>query len=161
MQEQSQISAQDIRVQIQETRTAIADKAEALQTEVRETVDQATEIVNDQIERVKESFSLSHQVQRHPWQALGIAVAAGLLLERVLAQPELRPAKEAASLPTPPQTTTSRLETRSADPSPTLLSRVAESLDFDLTQVKRAAIGTGLAMLSEFVQRKLPKAPTS
>jgi len=90
-----------IRLQMQETRTALTEKLEALETQVvqtvqdakdavTETVDSVREAVHDTVdtvkgsmqdtvESVKEAFDLERQVERHPWTMVGGSVALGYL----------------------------------------------------------------------------------
>jgi len=90
-----------IRQQMQETRTALTEKLEALEQQVvetmqgakdavTETVDSVREAVHDTVdtvkdsmqdtvESVKEAFDLERQVERHPWAMVGGSVALGYL----------------------------------------------------------------------------------
>jgi len=80
-----------IRGQIEETRSALTDKLETLEGQVRETVQSAKETVEDTIENVKSSvhetvesvkrtFDLKYQVEQHPWAMLGGSLVTGFLL---------------------------------------------------------------------------------
>jgi len=82
-----------IRDEMELTRANLADKLGALETQVRETVSDAKEAVSSTVEGVKEvvgsvsetvgsvaeQFSISKQVDEHPWLAMGAAVAAGFV----------------------------------------------------------------------------------
>lgn len=77
------------------TRGSLASKIGELESTVRETVTSASESVTSTVDtvkeavssvvsgmestvsNVKETFNLHHQFERHPWEALGLAVAAG------------------------------------------------------------------------------------
>ena len=65
--------ASDVRHDIEHTRTALADKIEILDEEVR-----------SKVEDVKNSVDLSYQVQQRPWPMLAASVAVGFLFERML-----------------------------------------------------------------------------
>jgi len=99
-----------IRDQMQETRSALTEKLEALETQVSSTVQSATTAVTDTVqavkdtvtetvgsvkdsvqetvstvkESVKDAFDLEGHVQRHPWAAMLGSVAAGFVAGRVL-----------------------------------------------------------------------------
>jgi ElaB/YqjD/DUF883 family membrane-anchored ribosome-binding protein len=89
-----------IRDEMELTRANLADKLGALETQVRETVSDAKEAVSSTVEGVKEvvgsvtetvgsvaeQFSVSKQVDEHPWLAMGAAVAAGFVAAQVLDQ---------------------------------------------------------------------------
>ena len=86
-----------IRDEMEQTRSNLADKLGALETQVRETVVGAKEAVSSTVEGVKEvvgsvsetvgsvaeQFSISKQVDEHPWLAMGAAVAAGFVAAQV------------------------------------------------------------------------------
>jgi len=98
-----------IRDEMAETRSALADKLEALESQVRDTVQNATdtvasavdgakevvssvtegakdvvETVTETVESVKESLSVSRYVDQYPWASVGVAVAAGFVAAQVL-----------------------------------------------------------------------------
>jgi len=99
-----------IRDQMQETRTALTEKLEALEQQVSNTVQTATSTVTETVqtvkdaventvgtvqetvqdtvstvkETVKETFDLPGHIERHPWMALAGSVAVGYLAERLI-----------------------------------------------------------------------------
>jgi ElaB/YqjD/DUF883 family membrane-anchored ribosome-binding protein len=99
-----------IRDQMQETRTALTEKLEALESQVSNTVQNATAAVTDTVAAVKESvtetvgtvkdtvqgtvstvkesvkdaFDLPGHVERHPWAAMLGSVAVGFVAGRLL-----------------------------------------------------------------------------
>lgn len=99
--ELSQYPPEEIRDQIEETRSSLTDKLESLEHEVRETVRNATSAVVDTVENVKnsvestiesvkqnvsgtvdsvkETLNVSHHVEQHPWAVMGGAFAIGAL----------------------------------------------------------------------------------
>jgi len=88
-----------IRNQMEQTRSSLADKLEALETQVRGTVEGATSAVTNTVENVqetvenvkegvqeavgsvvdsvKETFNVRRHVERHPWAMFGGAVMLG------------------------------------------------------------------------------------
>jgi len=87
-----------IRDEMEQTRTSLADKLGALESQVRETVSTASETVTSTVEGVKEvvsgvsdtvstvteTFNISKHIEQHPWAAMGIALAAGYVVSRLL-----------------------------------------------------------------------------
>jgi len=88
-----------IRDQMQETRTALTEKLEALESQVSGTVQNATVAVTETVEAVKntvtdtvstvkesvkDAFDLPGHIERHPWAAMLGSVAVGYLGGRVL-----------------------------------------------------------------------------
>lgn len=90
-----------IRLQMEETRSHLTDKLEALENQVAETVQSTTTAVSDTVEAVKETvenvtatveetvesvsqtFDLKLQTERHPWIVFGGSVALGCLAAHV------------------------------------------------------------------------------
>ena len=80
-----------IREQIEETRESLSDKIEALEVQVKGTIEGVTEAVDqtvgsvksgitEGVEAVKRTFDLPYQVCQRPWTMLGLAAAAVYLL---------------------------------------------------------------------------------
>ena len=77
----------DMRQEIDCTRSAMADKLEALENRVMGTVHSAQETVVDSIQMakdtvatVKRTFDIKHHVEQHPWLMVGGCALAGLAL---------------------------------------------------------------------------------
>jgi len=104
-----------IRDEMEQTRANLADKLGALETQVRETVSDATEAVSstvegvkdvvstvsDTVESVTDTFNVFQHVEEHPWMAMGVAVAAGFVAAQVF-NGSSHPAPPPPA-PTPPQ----------------------------------------------------------
>lgn len=80
-----------IRTQMEETRASLADKLEALETQVLGKVEGATdavantvEAVNDTVETVKRTLDVRQHVRDYPWAMVGGATAVGYLLGWIL-----------------------------------------------------------------------------
>jgi ElaB/YqjD/DUF883 family membrane-anchored ribosome-binding protein len=93
---------EEIREDIAETRTDLADKVETLEQEIKGTVQDATSAVTDTVANVKATVqavqgavhdsvaAVGHaldfpaHVRRHPWLLLGGALLAGFLIANLL-----------------------------------------------------------------------------
>jgi ElaB/YqjD/DUF883 family membrane-anchored ribosome-binding protein len=97
---------EQLRQQIDETRSSLTEKLETLETEVKDTVKSATSAVVDTVETVKhtveqtvetvkgtvegtvetvkDTFDLHRQTERHPWAMVGGSILAGFLTGRLL-----------------------------------------------------------------------------
>lgn len=114
--DQQDIAQQDpeaIRQQIDETRSSITEKLEALEDQVvggvqnaRDTVEETLQTARDTVEEtietvkssmrdtmrsVKRTFDVKHQVESHPWPMMGVSFLAGVagaaLYDRLRSQP--------------------------------------------------------------------------
>jgi len=103
-----------IREQMHHTRSSLSDKLEALESQVLDTVQTATETVantvgevkdvvesvSETVQSVTEQFSISHQVEQRPWTmvacSVGLGFAGGMFLGSSRQVPEAAPAPSAA-----------------------------------------------------------------
>jgi hypothetical protein len=86
-----------IRQEIEETRSSLAEKLEALEGQVKGTIstvsqsveDTVTKVkttVNDTVETVKRTFDLPYQVDQHPWTMTGCSLLAGMAVGYAVAR---------------------------------------------------------------------------
>jgi len=75
-----------IRSQMEETRSSLADKLEAIETQFKDTVEGASsavantvENVQDAVVTVQETLDVRKHVENHPWAMMGGAFGVGLL----------------------------------------------------------------------------------
>lgn len=119
---EQQVTA-DMRQEIDDTRSAMADKMGALQGRVmdtvqnaQETVEDSIQIANDTMTSVKHAFDIKYQVAQHPWAMVSGSILAGLALgsliqsvrRRTRQNPD-RPAGNETARPSPPQGDEGRL----------------------------------------------------
>jgi ElaB/YqjD/DUF883 family membrane-anchored ribosome-binding protein len=96
----------EMRQEIDCTRSALADKVEALEHRVMGTVQSAQETVEDSIQlakdtvaTVKRTFDIKHHVERYPWPMVGGGFLAGLALGRLFQWLSPRPRPTPARAP--------------------------------------------------------------
>ncbi len=84
-------TAEGIRREMDETKQQLVEKVGALEHQVSATVQSVGETVNstvgavrDVVQSVGNTFDIPRQVARHPWWALGGAVALGYMASRLL-----------------------------------------------------------------------------
>jgi hypothetical protein len=112
---------EQIRRQMEETRTALTEKLEALESQVADTVKSATEVVSEATENVKETvetvtegvketvetvaetFNLRRQMEKRPWLIFGGSVALGCALGYLLSGRPSRYRYYYTGRPTPPE----------------------------------------------------------
>jgi hypothetical protein len=94
---------------MERTRASLTDNLEMISEKVQGTVDSAAETVGEALDSVKETFNVRHQVERHPWVAVGGAIFAGFTLGRASAgrasasgYSESGPVGDIAASPNPP-----------------------------------------------------------
>lgn len=168
-----------IRHQMLETRTALSDKLEALQEQVlatvegttqsvtetvqtvqeavQDTVSTVSESVQDTVDSVKRTFDIPEQVQKHPWLALGGAVAVGFvggrLLEGVLDGGPRAPASNGYASPAP--VATSYSGNGHAPPrAPSLMETLAGPL---VKQIQDLALGVLAGVAKDMVLNHSPE----
>jgi ElaB/YqjD/DUF883 family membrane-anchored ribosome-binding protein len=158
-----------IRDEMEQTRANLADKLGALETQVRETVVGAKEAVSSTVEGVKEvvgsvsetmgtvaeTFDVTKQVDRHPWAAMGAAVAAGFVAAQLFDRLGQRPAAPAATARTDSLSDLPLTTTRFSEPPPTAAPKkegMLESMMPDLHGVMNTMLSSlgGLAVNSLF-----------
>ena len=78
---------EEMRDEIDITRSGLADKLDALENRVmgtvqsaQETVEDSIQIAKDTVASVKRTFDIKHHVEQHPWAIVGGCFVAGLAL---------------------------------------------------------------------------------
>lgn len=153
-----------IRGQMEETRASLATKIDALETQLGDKVEGATEAVANTVETVqeavttvKDSLDLSKHVERHPWLMMGGAVAVGYLAGTFLAPAKPTVAEGyAEALPPPPKAAHSsngngRMH-RAEEPA----QEAEGPLHNALQMLKGLAVGNLMGLLRDMVTKVLP-----
>jgi len=170
---------EQLRLQIEDTRSAITEKLEALEEHVsgtvqnvkdtietttetvQETVSTIKQTVEDTVSTVKETFDLRLQVERHPWPMLGGALAAGVLTGALIGESRQRRAEPPSRLRSNDVPTSrfgegevyaSNLQ-NAAPPPPGLFDRFHD----EIAQVKGLALGMVLGLVRDAIQDNLPQ----
>jgi ElaB/YqjD/DUF883 family membrane-anchored ribosome-binding protein len=167
-----------IRDEMEQTRSNLAEKLGALETQVRETVSGATDAVSSTVEGVKdvvssvsetvesvtETFNVSKQVEQHPWMALGAAVATGFVISQVIGR-----ASEPSAAPTtyvpPAQPATgapqaqseSRGESGLLNSLGSMLPDASGVMNTMVSSLGGLAVGSLMGLIREFASSGLPK----
>jgi hypothetical protein len=175
-----------IRQNIDQTRSALTEKLETLEAEVKGTVqgakasvDNTIETVKDTIQSVKRTFDLAYQTEQHPWPMMGGSVVAGFvcghLFEALTAtgrhaahdhrpqerhEPPLSAssfASQAAAAAERPNGPTGGAYAAPA-PSATsnLLHWVSSQFGPEIEQLKGMAIGAAVGVLRDLAKRNVP-----
>jgi len=173
-----------IRQQIDETRSALTTKLEALEEQVvgtvrnakdsvqetidtvkdtvQETVSAVKETVQDTVSTVKETFDVRLQVQRHPWPMVGGSLVLGIVAGALLGNAQKRrrfPVERMASRGQP------LVEPAREPPAPTGNGRAAEPHEpgimdrfrEEIDQVKGMAIGLAMGLVRDVIKENLPQ----
>src|SRR5262249_47026222 len=69
---------------VQGTTSAVAETVDTVKEAVQETVEQVRETVQGTVEAVKETFDIRLQYERHPWLMFGGSVGLGFLAGKLL-----------------------------------------------------------------------------
>jgi len=171
-----------IKHQMEETRTALTEKLEAVEELVASTVKETTQAVSDTVETVtgtventvntvaesvenvtesvKSAFDFSGYVDEHPWLVLGGGLAVGYLLGSLL--PSQMPSFKAPASRTPSTTTPSYSQGASSYTSIQEastgggVSSFLEGLHPLVDKLKGLALGTAASVVGEMVVKNLP-----
>jgi ElaB/YqjD/DUF883 family membrane-anchored ribosome-binding protein len=170
----------EMRQEIDFTRSAMADKLDALEDSVMGTVHSAQDMVTDSIQAakdtvasVKRTFDIKHQVEQHPWAMLGGCALAGLalgsLFQRVR-RPARQPANRLAGSETslsgqPPLRAEQRGNGRSANDLPALHFQAVrlsppglfDRFEDEIEKVKGLAIGYFLGLARDSLKDSVPQ----
>jgi ElaB/YqjD/DUF883 family membrane-anchored ribosome-binding protein len=174
-----------IKQQMEQTRTSLAEKLEALEEQVastvhkttdavantvenvKEAVEETVETVSDSVEQVKETFDVSRQVQEHPWLMLGGAVVAGYIGSSLLQRGWSELSKEASTLtsspspPTPQRTESTgngRNQPAEGASQPNLFGNLTEGLSKALGKVEELALGVTSGLVGRMILESVPEA---
>lgn len=167
-----------IRHQMEQTRSSLADKIEALESEVRgivegatsavantvetvqETVENVKEGVQDAVESVKETFNVRKHVERHPWAMFSGAFMVGCLAGTLLGRSR-KPARTAAVAETAkgPAARNGHGHRNGASRKATKAAATEEEsgpLHSSLKALKSLAIGTLMGTLRDVIVKAAP-----
>jgi ElaB/YqjD/DUF883 family membrane-anchored ribosome-binding protein len=167
-----------IKHQMEETRTALTEKLEAVEELVASTVKETTQAVSQTVstvtdsventvstvaesvenvtESVKKAFDFSGYADEHPWLMVGGGVALGYALGRLLPSP--RPSNgaswegsSASSAHAAPSPTHSQEESTSGG-----ISSFLHGLQPVVDKLKGLALGTAASVVGEMIAKNLP-----
>jgi ElaB/YqjD/DUF883 family membrane-anchored ribosome-binding protein len=154
----------EMRHDIDTTRTAMADKLEALEDRMigaaqtaQAAVEDSIQSAKDAVASVKRTFDIKHQVEERPWTIVGGSILAGLAVSLLIprGRPSLvRPFKDnghAATLVPMPQL-------QHEPPSP---PSVLEPFRDEIDKVKGIAIGYVMGLVRESIKESVPQMASS
>src|SRR5205807_3003691 len=75
-------------------RAAVTDTVTTVKNSVTDTVETIKQAVQDGVASVKSTLDITHQVERHPWGMMGGSLAAGYVLGTFLPGHEMRSRRE-------------------------------------------------------------------
>lgn len=135
-------SPEIIREQIEQTRASLGHKLETLETEVRSSVQDASDSVRERIEKVRRAFDVRYHICEHPWIVTSAAIGVGYFLG-------------AASLSdVRARAINGRSDARHG--RRTAAEWVERRLGAEKERVRALSYGLGLALIKELVRRSLP-----
>jgi ElaB/YqjD/DUF883 family membrane-anchored ribosome-binding protein len=166
-----------IKQQMEETRTALSEKLEAVEDlvastvkettetvtetvaavtdKVESTVNTVTDTVSDSVESVKQAFDITGYVEQYPWLSIGAAAAAGYALGCLMESGRgwTGPSGYQATGGTSFAGETARAEPAyQAGRGPSFLDALAPVID----KFKGLAIGTAIGLIGDTVVKNLP-----
>jgi ElaB/YqjD/DUF883 family membrane-anchored ribosome-binding protein len=170
----------EMRQEIDCTRSAMADKLEALEDRVmgnvqsaQETVEDSIQMAKDTVTTVKRNFDIKYQVEQHPWTMVGGCFVAGLALGGLFprVRRRCRQAPDRLAGNEAPLAGSSRLVTEqrsngsldNAAPPPRLHPMSADRPGFfgqfqeEIDKVKGMAIGYAMGLARDSIKDAVPQ----
>jgi len=177
--EKSNDEIDEIRTQMDCTRSSLADKLEALEDKVRSTVEStkhtvedtvqaAKDSVQETIQTVKQTFDIKYQVTQHPWCAMGCAIFTGAIMAHATAPRSPRREKrsngnggfEESYRHRPSGEFSEGQQWKSASAAaasqPSIKSRILGQFEDEVCKLQSIAIGAGLGMVRDWVTKTMP-----
>lgn len=146
--------------QMEETRTSLADKLEALEVQVLKPVEAVSaavtstaESVQETIETVRETLDFRHHVEQRPWFMMGGAVAVGFIGDRVLGKSTAAAAIPVSAGQNGYHATNGAAQSQAAESASGTAGGAIGKLFHKLQQ---NAVGTLMGTVKDFVLRFLP-----
>ncbi len=135
-------SPEVIREQIEQTRASLGHKLETLETEVRSSVQDASDSMRERIERVRRAFDVRYHIREHPWIATSAAIGVGYFLGTAnLGDFRARGVENPSGIRGGRRIAAEWLERK---------------LGAEKERVRALSYGLGLAFIKELVRRSLP-----
>lgn len=142
---------------------AVTDTVESVKGAVAGTVESVRESVHDTVNAVKNSLDLPLQVDRHPWPMMGGSVVVGFIIGRFLGG-------SSARAETPPATTRKPTKSHgngwggpktprpaaSAEPETGLLAKLTQQFAPEIEKLKGLAIGSMFGLVRDMVNTATP-----
>jgi len=152
---------------IDDTRSALAEKIELLEDQMKDKVENAKATVEETIDgikqkvettvgNVKQNLSLSYQVQQHPWTMVGASVATGILVGRHFSRNRDGYRYAPAVRPSSASDFESRPLLQALPPRPSFLNTLAEDFKPEIQTIKGLAVGMAITKLGEVVKKNFP-----
>jgi len=163
-----------IRDEMDQTRTSLSDKLEALESQVHETVASAANTVAETVENVKDvvesvtgtvesvadTLNIARHVEEHPWGALLCAVATGFFGSLLLGsshKPQPVPVPVPVPVPPPPGPAPQFTAEKPAEEHKSSTFETVETIWGKVTDVvKDLALGSVLGTVAEMANSALP-----
>ena len=153
----------EMRHDIDNTRSAMADKLEALEDKMvgaaqsaQATVENSIQSAKDVVASVKRTFDINHQIEQRPWTIVGSCFLAGLAVSFLI--PKGRP--ESSKPPDAPQVYGNNASGRSAPQlpvDPPSKPGVLEPFQEEIDQAKGIAIGFVMGLVRDSIKESVPE----
>lgn len=163
VQDLAEQDAVEMRHDIDSTRSAMADKLEALEDRMIDTVQSAQDTVKETIQSakdtvasVKRTFDIKHQVEEHPWAMVGGCFVAGLAVGALIPNGQPR-----SSTPMVRSGDNGHFATTALVPrlqvEPPSLPGVLDPFKEEIDKVKGMAIGYLMGLVRDSLKDSVPQ----
>jgi hypothetical protein len=148
----------EMRHDIDNTRSAMADKLEALEDRMigaaesaQETVENSIQGAKDAVASVKRTFDIKHQIEERPWTIVGGSFLAGLAVSLLI------PERRASSFKAPTQNGTVASAALPLQGLPPSEPSVFEPFHEEIAKVKGMAIGFVMGLVRDSIKESVPQ----
>ncbi len=155
-----------IRQDIEQTKSALQDHLRLLETEVRRQVDDVKDAVGETVESVKDSLDVREHVRRHPKVSFGLAALAGVIISKALEEPRRHAQRQGGAgtkLASEPRTAHAPAgevsESRAPGGASKFFSQIGGHFEHEIHQLSGIAIGLLFSAAKNWIQKARVESP--
>jgi len=161
MQDFSEQTTEELRVEIGKTRARLAHQATCLQSELSHATDQVREAASEKIEEAKKFLSYKYYMERYPWPIMALSVVAGAGLNRLVTTGKGKELEDGELINThysQPRGGRSSSSPKKSQSNPGLMSQLTNAFDSEINEVRERVVLGGMDLLGEIAHQTLPSA---
>jgi ElaB/YqjD/DUF883 family membrane-anchored ribosome-binding protein len=151
--------ANSVASSVESVKDGVTETVESVKETVENTVGAVKETVADTVDAARDLFNLSEHVKRRPWLVLGGAVGVGFLVGALLRRRGSEPIARRNRRDAPPAAHQGNGAHKEAEPGPA--DGLVDSVKEGLNHIKDVALGALFGTVEQVLARELPQAVES